>query len=556
MQNTKLSRRNFIKAIGAGFYSLSISGCSLPSAQQKRPNIIVIMVDDMGFSDPGCFGGEVKTPNIDSLAQNGLRFTRFYNCARCCPTRASLMTGLYSHQVGLTFNGRSLSRNGVTIPEALKTAGYNTAMAGKWHLSYTIQLPDGNEHQKWLDHQIHPDQPFGPLESYPVNRGFDKHYGVIWGVIDYFDPFSLVDGTETIREVDDDYYFTEAVNNKSIEYIREMSESDRPFFMYLAHCAPHWPLHALPKDIEKYKDTYTGGWDKLRKDRFARQLKMGLFKKENTQLPEVQTGGRKWQELSEEQKAFEARKMAVHAAMIDRIDQGIGRLMKTLKDTGQFDNTLIFFLADNGASPEIMTVPGYDRPSQTREGKPLKYQTAPLDEIGSQTTYLGIGRPWASASNTPFRYWKKESFEGGCHTPMIVHWPAGLKTKKGSVTSQVGHVMDIMPSCLEAAGINYPETYKDNRITPVEGKSLMPIIRGQKRQGHDIIFFEHERGRAVRMGDWKLVAFSHRNSKWELYNLKDDVTEMNNLAAKYPEQVELMAGQWKKWAEKVGLERK
>jgi len=548
----KLSRRDFLAASGMGLLSLRhIPAFANEAGQERKPNIVIIMADDMGFSDAGCFGGEIKTPNLDKLAANGLRFTKFYNCARCCPTRASLMTGQYPHKVGLIRNGQSLTRNGITIAEALKQAGYNTAMAGKWHLSRTDTLKDTKLHQKWLDHQYDPGHPFAPLETYPVSRGFDKHYGVIWGVIDHFDPFSLVEETSTVENVPEDYYFTDAINEKSVQYIREFCQSDKPFFLYVAHCAPHWPLHARSEDIVKYKDTYKDGWEKLRHDRYERMIEMGLFKKDNTPLPPIQDRGRKWTQLSEQEKSFQASKMAVHAAMVDRLDQGVGKIIEALKQTGQLDNTVIFFLSDNGASPEIMYTPGYDRSSQTRDGRTIRYKG--IFEPGSETTYTCIGAPWASASNTPFRYWKKESFEGGCHTPLIIHWPKGLRTKPGSITTQVGHVIDIMPTCLELAGAKYPDSYNGHTLTPLDGKTLMPILQGTEREGHERLFFEHMGGRAVIEGDFKLVALENR--PWELYNLSRDRTEMENLAAKHPEHVNAMSSQWENWAASVALKK-
>jgi len=548
----KLSRRDFLATSSIGLLSLRYIPASANAAGQKRrPNIVIIMADDMGFSDAGCFGGEIQTPNLDKLAANGLRFTQFYNCARCCPTRASLMTGQYPHKVGLARNGQSLTRNGITIAEALKQAGYNTAMAGKWHLSRTNTLKDSKLHQKWLDNQHDPGHPFAPLETYPVKRGFDKHYGVIWGVINFFDPFSLVEGTKTVENVPDDYYFTDAINEKSVQYIREFGKSENPFFLYVAHCAPHWPLHARPEDIAKYKDTYKDGWEKLRHDRYERMIEMGLFKKENTALPPIQDRGRNWAQLSEQEKSFESSKMAVHAAMVDRVDQSIGKIIEALKQTQQLDNTVIFFLSDNGASPEIMYSPGYDRSSQTRDGRKIRYEG--ISKPGSETTYTCIGAPWASASNTPFRYWKKESFEGGCHTPLIVHWPERLGTKPGSITTQVGHVIDIMPTCLELAGAEYPDSYNGHALTPLDGKTLMPILRGRQREGHERLFFEHMGGRAVIERDFKLVALEKR--PWELYNLSRDRTEMENLAASNPESVRNMSSRWQNWAASVGLKK-
>lgn len=517
----------------------------------SRPNIIIIMADDLGFSDVGCFGGEIHTPNIDSLAKNGLRFTQFYNAARCCPTRASMLTGQYAHKVGLARNGRSLTRNGATIAELLKSNGYQTAMSGKWHLSFTPVLPE--KHQMWLDHRFDPAQPFAPLETYPANRGFDSHYGIVWGVINYFDPFSLVDGTNAVKEVPKDFYITDAITDHAVSYVKDFAKSDKPFFLYVAHCAPHWPLHAKPEDIAKYRDTYKDGWNALRKNRFERQKQLGLFDPKDTVLPAVQGGGKDWDDLSAEEKAYQARKMAVHAAMVDHLDQGVGQLLATLKETKQLDNTVIFFLADNGASPEIPNVPGYDRNAFTRTGEKLRYENEgiPVDELGSQTSYTGIGPRWASAANTPFRFWKKESFEGGCHTPLIVHWPKGLKTKGGSTTDQAGHVIDLLPTCLDLAKASYPKEYQGNTLTPLDGASLAPILQGKQRTAHDVIFWEHEGGKAIRAGDWKLVAYAKPKTEWELYNIAKDKTETHNLATENVEQFNKLKARYEEWFKAV-----
>jgi len=551
---TRITRRQFLRTALAGSAAMLTSPAALSAKDRDRPNIVLIMTDDMGFSDVGCYGGEIRTPNLDRLAAGGLRFTQFYNCARCCPTRASLMTGQYQHKVGLAQNGRSLTRNGLTIAEALKPTGYSTAMVGKWHLSFTPVLKNARLHQKWLDHQHDPGRPFAPVETYPVNRGFDRHYGIIWGVVNHFDPFSLVDGTEPVATVPKDYHFTDAITDRAVEYVQDFGRSERPFFLYIAHTASHWPLHARPEDIAKYKDTYTDGWEKLRRDRYERQIKMGLFKESDTPLPPVQDGGMKWEKLSPEEKAFQARKMAVHAAMVDRVDQSTGRIIRALEAAGRMDNTLILFLSDNGASPEVPRRPGYDRTAQTRDGRPVKYRDIPLDELGSERSYTGIGGPWASAVNTPFRYWKKESFEGGCHTPLIVHWPKGLKARPGTVTEQVGHVMDIMPTCLELAGASCPDEFKGHKLTPIDGKSLAPLLAGRERKRYDKLFFEHVKGRAVRMGDWKLVAYSNTSRTWELYDLARDRTETRNVAKEHPQRVEAMKAEWLAWAKRVGLE--
>lgn len=514
----------------------------------ERPNIVVIMVDDLGFSDLGCFGGEINTPNIDSLASGGLRFTSFYNCARCCPTRAAMLTGLYPHQVGLIRNGNSLTRNGVTIAEALGTAGYQTAMAGKWHLSRTQALPDHQAQLDWLNHQSQPDRTFSPVDTYPINRGFQRHFGPIWGVVDYFDPFSLVEGETPIEDVPDDFYMTDAITQKSVDYIQEMSQSDTPFFLYVAHTAPHWPLHAKPEDIAKYEKTYRDGWHKLRDTRYARQVEMGLIDPKTSPKPELQGQGDDWEALDEATREHMSQLMSVHAGMVDCVDQGVGRIINALKETGRLENTLILVMSDNGASPERYLNPGFDRPNETREGKPIQYEG--LFNPGSETTWGYIGSYWASAGNTPYRYWKAQSFEGGAHTPMIAHWPSGLKTEPGSKTDQPGHVIDVLPTCLELAGAEYPQTFKKNEITPVEGLSLAPILAGQQREGHPALFFEHEGGKAMIADGWKLVQ-PKQNGQWELYHLAEDRTETNNLAEAEPKRLAQMKRKWQAWFNRV-----
>jgi len=521
----------------------------------SRPNIIMMLVDDMRYSVPGCYGRKMRTPKLDAIAAGGLRLTQCHNMARCCPTRASLMTGLYPHQVGLGRNGHSLNHSGMTLAEALKLAGYNTAMAGKWHLSETLCHPDKKKHQQWINHQINYG-PFGPVDSYPTRRGFDRFYGVIWGVINHFDPFSLVEDETPVKEVPEDYYFGDAITDKAIDYIQDFSKSDKPFFLYYAHCAPHWPLHARQEDIKKYEDMYQGGWEKLRKDRYARQVEMGLFDTEKAVLPPLMDGGDTWDSLSEERRAYEARKMAVHAAMVDRIDQNLGRLIDALKETGQYDNTLIIFMADNGASPErVEWGPGYDRPSETRDGEKLLYgyDNPPLDLVGSQKTYVSIGPAWANAANTPFRYWKKESYEGGANTPCILYWPKGLKCTPGSMTNTPAHVMDVMPTCLELAQQEYPESYQNNSLLPLEGKSLADLLHGETIQREEEYYFEHERGRAVRKAGWKLVAPSDKPEQWELYHIENDLTEMKDLSEANQEKAKALLEDWERWAKRVGV---
>lgn len=518
---------------------------TLAFAQSQRPNIMFILADDMGYSDAGCYGGEISTPNIDALANNGLRFTQFYNCSRSCPSRAALLTGRYPQVVGITAMGRSLTTDCVTIPEVLKTAGYNTAMSGKWHLSLT-QGRAYNEQMQWLANRVDYGD-FAPKASYPCNRGFDEHYGIIWGVANYFDPFSLVHNETRIDTVPKDFYMTDYVTQKAIDLIDVESKKEEPFFMYVAYTSPHWPLHAKPEDIAKYKGKYDGGWDALRTSRYNRMVEMGLINPAQVPFSKNESG-RTW--TNETYKSWESANMEVHAAMVDCMDQGIGKIIAKLKETGEYDNTIIFFMSDNGASSERYANSDFDRPSMTRNGTPIKYP-AEHPTPGVETSYDYIGDAWAGALNTPYRYWKSESFYGGIATPMIVQWPAGLKTNPGSITNQPVHVIDMMATCLELAGATYPTTYKGNTIKPMDSKSLTPILEGQIREQTSPMYWEHEGGRAVRLGDWKLVSL--KNGSWQLYNMANDLSETKNVAVENPEKVTELKNLWNAWAVKMGL---
>lgn len=523
-------------------------------ADRERPNIIVILADDMGFSDAGCYGGEIHTPNLDYLAKNGIRYTQFYNTSRCCPTRASLLTGLYNHQAGIgkMTNAEDapgylghITENAVTIAEVLKSAGYHTAMSGKWHVSNTNAQPTRQEQLAWLNHQKDYGD-FSPLSQYPTNRGFEKYFGTIWGVVDFFDPFSLVSGTKPIKNIPKDYYHTDAINDTAVAYIREYAKSDRPFFLYVAENAPHWPLMAKPGDIAKYKDTYKGGWDVIRKARYEKMVKMGLIDRSKTPFPERWHDDLKWENNPD--KEWDAKAMSVHAAMIDCMDQGIGRIIKALRETGQLDNTLIVFLSDNGASPENCAAygAGFDRPSETRDGRKISYSQKKDNEPGLETTYSSIGERWANVANTPYQYWKAESYEGGIHTPMIAFWPKGI-SKKGGFNSHVGHVMDFMSTFAELAGAKYPSAYNGHTIQPTTGLSLVPSFKGKQNEGHANLFNEHFGARYARSGDWKLVSAAN-DSTWHLFNLAVDKTETKDLKAQYPEKVQHLDSLWREWA--------
>lgn len=499
--------------------------------QPDRPNIIVILSDDMGYSDIGCYGGEVETPNLDALAQNGLRFTQFYNGARCCPTRASLMTGCYPHQVGIghmtnTPNNFTqhdlgipeyrgfLNNNGVTIAEVLKEAGYATLMTGKWHLGIS-------EKSKW-----------------PLQRGFDKFYGIIPGASNFFKPEyprGITYMNDTISVTDEDYYTTDAFTDYAIQFIDESKQenSEKPFFLYLAYTAPHWPLNAPQEVVEKYKGKYAEGWTKLRETRFAQMKGMGIIDKD-WKLSDQDS--REWDSLSDEKKKEMDTRRAIYSAMVDQMDQNIGKLVTHLKKQGKLDNTLIIFLNDNGACAEGGELGGGPREQlETKEGY-----------------FLSYGGAWANASNTPYREYKHWVHEGGIGTPFIVHWPNTIpKENHGKLISEYGFLPDIMATCIDVANATYPEEYNGNQIVPTSGKSLIPIFEGQIKRIHtEPIFWEHEGNKAVRLDKYKLVSKwnNKRETEWELYNLEIDRTEMNNLANERPEKVSEMSRMYDGWA--------
>ena len=523
-----------------------------PVKPDVRPNIVVILADDLGFSDLGCYGSEIETPNLDSLAANGLRFVQFYNASRCCPTRAALLTGRYPHEVGLRKNGASLSKQVPTLAEILRGHGYHTAMVGKWHLTHAAALAgDGvnsPEHLAVLNNQTRVEF-FGDRTTYPVARGFDRHFGVIWGIVNFFHPFALVDSFQPVYDLPEDFYLTDALNRRAAEYVRDFAKDDRPFFLYLAHAAPHWPLHARPEDRAKYKGRYDDGWAALRTRRYARQIKSGLIDPQVHPLPDIDRGKREpWPSLSEQQKIRDAAKMETHAAMIDRLDQGLGDVITALRETGQFDNTLIFFLSDNGASPEEPVRPGYDRPSQTPDGRTIRYTGRfPAEELGRDDTWTGLGPALANACNTPFRYWKKESYHGGCASPFIVHWPAGLTAEQGAVSQQVAHVLDLLPTCLQAAGVA-AASYQPR------GRSLISTLRDESRLVPRQLFFEHSGGAAHRHGDWKIVRLKPRQP-WSLYDLSTDRTETRDVAHTNPDRVRAMGAAWNQWWQEVTGEK-
>jgi arylsulfatase len=544
-----MKRRDFVQAATAAV--LASAGFAQQRESGKRPNIVLIMADDMGFSDVGCYGSEIDTPNLNRLAKAGLQFTQFANGARCCPTRASLLTGLYPHQAGVGhmvddrglpgYRGQ-LNDRCVTIAEVLKPAGYQTAMVGKWHVSRLAI--DGKEQLNFQS-----DKPFyQSKDSWPKQRGFDKFYGTIAGVNNFFDPFSLVDGNDVASAPPKDFYYTDAITRRAEQYIDEMARGDAPFFLYIAHTAPHWPLQALEGEIRKYRNTYKKGWDEIRRERYQRLITAGLIDAKWPLTPRDEAVPA-WNEAPN--KEWEAQRMAVYAAMIDRLDQGIGRVMRKLEAVGRQQDTLVLFLSDNGGCAENVQPQWYDIPSKTRSGKPIHVGNSPEVMPGPETTWLSYGPAWANASNTPFRSYKHWVFEGGIATPFLAHWPAAIKP--GEITHAPGHIVDLMATSLDVAGAAYPKrTTSGTDTTPLQGKSLAPIFRNGRRDGHEFLYWEHEGNRAIRQGDWKLV--SAHGKPWELYNLQADRTELNDLSGKHRDRVSQLSNEWNAWAKRSHVE--
>ena len=512
---------------------MGLMAAALPAAvscspeKGARPNIVVILADDMGYSDLGCYGGEIETPNLDNLAENGIRYRQFYNNARSCPSRAVLMTGLYPHQAGMGWMAAAdlqtpqyqghLNNNCVTIAEVLKEAGYGTYMCGKWHLSSDRQNQGKVE------------------EAWPAQRGFDRFYGIPSGASNYFKTTMYNENTPS--PTPEGFYITTALSDSAATFLSRHDYTEKPLFMYLAFNAPHWPLHAPQQTIDKYAERYMAGWDRLRQERFERQKAMGLFRQDVVLSPrdkDVQA----WDSLTpEEQKEF-AMRMAIYAAQVDLMDQGIGKVVQALKETGQFDNTIIMFMSDNGACAEFIS--GGKRKA--------------VD--GKEDTHESYRINWANLSSTPYREYKHYTNEGGIATPLIVSWPEGIDSSlDGTFIDEYGYFADIMATCVDVAGAEYPETYRGNEILPMEGVSLVPNFSGGNT-GRGMTFWEHEANIAVRDGKWKIVLKTGEGNTFkpeniELYDMEADPTEMNNLAASDPERTANMFKAWEEWAERV-----
>ncbi len=530
----------------------------------KRPNIVVILADDMGFSDLGCYGGEIPTPNLDALASNGIRFTQFYNTARCCPTRASLLTGLYPHRAGMGFMTGTdygeafpgyradLNPKCLTIAQILAPAGYANYAVGKWHVSHSVTQD-------------------GPKHNWPLQRGFSRFYGMVSGGGSYFNPWTLCRDNTLISPQADPayqpkhYYFTDAITDHAVQFTKDhiQQKKEEPFFLYVAYTAAHWPLHALPEDIKKHKGKYDAGYEPIRQARLAKAGRLGLVDPGQGMSPAV----KEWTRV--ENRERESACMEVYAAMVDRMDQGIGKIVKALKESGQLDNTLILYLQDNGGCAETpgrqktndrVDGPRPDKPTlatqpktmlpqrliplQTRDGFPVRQ--GPSVFPGPHDTYLSYGPAWAQVSNTPFREFKHWVHEGGISTPLIAHWPKGIATKqRNGLCPTPGHLIDIAATCADLAQARYPTQAEE--LPPLAGVSLRAVFEGKPWTRKEPLFWEHEGNRAVRKGEWKLVA-KGPGAPWELYSITADRVEAKNLALENKTLVDSLKGQWEAWA--------
>jgi arylsulfatase len=513
----------------------------------KRPNILLILNDDMGYSDIGCYGGEVDTPHLDRLARNGLRFSQFYNTARCSPSRASLLTGLHPHQTGigiLTYDSGpegyagNLNQKCATIPEVLKPAGYRSYLSGKWHVSSNLVQP---------------------TDSWPMQRGFDDFYGTIIGAGSFYDPNTLTRRNENVEHEarEPGFFYTDAISDEAVKMLRahKAQHADQPFFQYVAYTAPHWPLHAHPEDIAKYKGRFDAGWDQLREQRLERLVASGIL---DAQWKLTGRDPRQPAWTDAEDKAWLANCMEVYAAQIDRMDQGIGRILSALEQMGELDDTLVIFLADNGACaediPENVTIDELVNKlmiarSHTRDGRVVRFGNNPDIAPGPEDTYQSYGQAWANLSNTPFRLYKHWIHEGGISTPLIFHWPQGI-SQRGEIRHTPGYLPDIMATILDVSGASYPQQLDGRSILPLEGHSLRAAFNADMAS-RPPMFWEHEGNAAMRDGRWKLVREYPKD--WELYDMEADRTETNDLAARHPERVAQMREQYEAWAKRCGV---
>ena len=539
-----------------------------------RPNILIILADDLGWSDLGCYGGEIRTPNLDSLAAGGLRFTQFYNCTRCCPSRASLLTGLYPHQAGIglmasdvaakfpgagdkgeAFPGYrgALNASCVTIAQVLKPAGYRTAAVGKWHV--------------------------GDRE-FPTQRGFDDFYGFVGGyAVDSWEPrmmTRLPGGRPQRNYKPGEFFATDAITDHALDFLGDMKKSGAPWLLYVAYQAPHFPVQSKREDMTGYPEIYAQGWDKIRGQRLARQKQIGLLPESTTLTPRskiphptastregsMTADGKNpaWDSLPAERRADLAQRMAVYAGMVTGMDRNIGRILADLRASGQLDNTLVLFLSDNGACaewepfgfemlPTLNPVPGTGLNQGTQALPNKLHRGDDIAKMGQAGSFPSYGSGWANACNTPWRLYKHYGHEGGIGTPLIAHWPAGVKAR-GEFRAQQGHLIDLMATCVDVAGAKYPAEIEGKKILPREGRSLVPAFANEPIE-REFLAWEHEGNRAIREGKWKLVSIA--SAPWELYDMDADRVEMNDLATSQPDRVNAMSAKWETWAKRTNV---
>ena len=508
-----------------------------------RPNFILILADDMGFSDIGCYGSEIATPNLDRLAQGGARCSQFYSFARCCPSRAALLTGLHPQQAGV---GHMMANRGtrayqgylrddaVTIAETLNDVGYRTMMSGKWHTGGEYVARDA---ANWT-----PGQPGFPT---PTQRGFDEFFGTLAGAGSFFHPHALMRDGEFVSELPDDFYYTDAISDEAVDMIDRAHADGQPFFLHVAYTAPHWPLHALPEDIARYEGRYRAGWDVLRQQRHEELNSLGILDPVWRISPrDVQSHD--W--ADEPDRDWEDLRMAAYAAMIDRMDRGIGRIIQRLDALDISDDTMIVFLSDNGGCAEYLAEDGWINSyvPNLPDGRPVRIGNRRDLLPGPADTYMSYDLPWANASNSPFRLYKHWVHEGGISSPGILHYPARIQP--GTILHSPLQFIDVLPTFAELAGAGYPAERKGVAIQPVEGQSFAPALRDSQWRRDKPLYWEHEGNRAIRVGDWKLV--SQHPGGWELYNMLDDRTELNDLSGREPERVKSMSALYNVWAQR------
>ena len=512
-----------------------------------RPNIVIILADDMGYSDIGCYGSEIRTPNLDRMAERGVRFTQMYNGARCCPTRASLLTGLYAQQAGVghmvgnhgyrEYQG-SLRDDCVTIAEALRLGGYRTLMSGKWHVGGGYNPLDP---ASW--------NPGAPGHPTPRQRGFDRYYGTLDGAGSFFHPHVLLRDDTVIYPEGDDYYYTDQITREACGMIEGAHAEDKPFFLFLSYTAPHWPLHALPEDIARYEGRYRqGGWDGLRTARHETAKGLGILSDKWEITPRDEQASA-WEEVPD--KDWEDLRMAVYAAQVDRMDQGIGQVLAKLRALALEENTLVMFLSDNGGCAELLREDGHTQryATQTPDGKAIRVGNLRGVRPGGPDTFMSYDLPWANASNSPFRLYKHWVHEGGIATPLVVQWPAVIS--QSAIVHAPCHIIDLMATCLDAAGVAHPTEVGGHAVQPLEGESLLPALRGEDWQRQQVIYWEHEGNLAVRDGDWKLVR--KYPGDWELYNMAEDRTELHDLRHTDLDRAARMIRWHEEWAARIGV---